>query len=273
VQGVADDRGEELAGLRIGQAVHGQRRELLEQPWRRRLADRGDHADAVGVQAPGHEADHLRRFGIEPLGVVDEAQQRLLLARARKNRQHGEPHQEPVRRRPSGQPERDLQREPLGRRQGREHRQERDQQLVHAPELQADFRLDPGHGGNPQIGSRMEGVLQQRRLPGAGTSAQHHRLAEAATRGVQHAVDGLPLQLPVKQDGSPLVPATGLQPPGPPQGRLGQAGCGRRIAAATGHGSQLPARASQAGPDRQLTGLSSLSPRLPGSANPGARSR
>jgi hypothetical protein len=56
----------------------------------------------VGAEAPGHEPQDLRRGVIEPLSVVDETGQRLVLGDLGEQRQRGQPHQEPVRRSRAG---------------------------------------------------------------------------------------------------------------------------------------------------------------------------
>jgi hypothetical protein len=78
------------------------------QTWRPGFAYGRDEADPVGVKTTGHEPEHVRRFNVEPVPVVDDAQQRLLFSRPGKQRQCGEPHQEKIRRRPFSQAERDL---------------------------------------------------------------------------------------------------------------------------------------------------------------------
>ena len=61
---------------------------------------RGAHdRDPLGEKAPGNEPQDLRRSLVEPLRVIDETDQRLLLGDLCEQRQRGESHQEPVRRR------------------------------------------------------------------------------------------------------------------------------------------------------------------------------
>ena len=75
-----------------------------------RLA-RGEHdPDRLGQQAPGHERQRQRRRLIQPLSVVDDAQQRALLGHLREQAQHRQPDEEPIRGGARAQPEHDLQR-------------------------------------------------------------------------------------------------------------------------------------------------------------------
>ena len=171
VEDSASHRAEQLAGLGVGQPVHRDRRKLLEHLLGGRFADAGDEADAVRVQAAGDEAEHLRRFGIEPVRVIDDAQQRLCLSRPGKHRERRQSHQEPLRRRPCFLAESNPQRAALRRRQIVQLRQARDQQLVQATELHADLRLHTGDAANPKIRRSFDGVMEQRRLADPGPPA------------------------------------------------------------------------------------------------------
>ncbi len=138
-QGSASHRAEQLTGLGVGQAIHRDRRKLLEHLLGGRLAYASDEADAVRMQAAGNETEHLRRFGIQPVRVINNAQQRLGLSRPGKQRERRQSHQEPLRRRPCLLTESDPQRAPLRRRQLVQLRQARDQQLMQATERHADL--------------------------------------------------------------------------------------------------------------------------------------
>ena len=78
---------------------------------------RGEHdADRLRQQAAGDERERQRRRVIQPLRVVDDAQQRTLLGRLRDQAQHRQPDQEPIRRGAGAQAEDDLERVALRRR-------------------------------------------------------------------------------------------------------------------------------------------------------------
>lgn len=126
VESPASHRAEQLTRLGVGQAVHRDRRKLLEHLLCGGFAYADDEADAVRVQAAGDETEHLRRFGIEPVRVIDDAQQRLCFSRPGKQRERRQSHQEPLRRRPCYLAESDPQRAPLRRRQLVQLRQARD---------------------------------------------------------------------------------------------------------------------------------------------------
>jgi hypothetical protein len=99
-------------------------------------AGREDQTDRLRHQAPRHEGEHLRGGAIKPLGVVDQADQWALPGRLRQQAQDGQGDQEPVRRRPGMQTERDPQRLPLRQRQSLVVNQQRRAQLVQSGEGQ-----------------------------------------------------------------------------------------------------------------------------------------
>ena len=215
VEGSASHRAEQLTRLGVGQAIHRDRGKLLEHLLCGGFAYAGDEADAVRAQATGDETEHLRRFGIKPVRVIDNAQQRLFFSRSGKQRERRQSDQEPLRRRAWVLAESDPQRAPLRRRQVVQLRQERDQQLVQATELHADLRLDTGDAGSPQVGRGGDGVLEQRRLPDPGPSAQHQRAAEAAAHRVQDPVDRRPFGPAVEQHELLPPPVINAPRPGP----------------------------------------------------------
>jgi hypothetical protein len=92
----------------LGQACHGQ----LRQPRHVRARDPGreHHAHRVGRQPPRGEPQRLRRGPVQPLLVIDHADQRPLSGRLRQQPQYGQAHQEPIRCRAVGQAQRSLQR-------------------------------------------------------------------------------------------------------------------------------------------------------------------
>ena len=90
----------------------------------------------VRQQPPRHERQHLRGGPVQPLRVIDQAQQRPVFRRLRQQGQHRQPDQEPVRRTAAAQPERDPQRVALRGREPLQAIQQRRAQLVNASERQ-----------------------------------------------------------------------------------------------------------------------------------------
>ena len=97
VQGAGHVGQQQRAGIAVAEAADRQ----LGQPGENVVADprpRGAHdRDPLGEQAAGDEPQDLRRGVVEPLRVVDDADQRLLLGDLGEQRQRGQPDQEPVR--------------------------------------------------------------------------------------------------------------------------------------------------------------------------------
>ena len=73
-----------------------------------------DNSDRFGQQSPGHEGEGLHGHLIEPLGVVDDAEQRLVGSGGGHQAQHGQPDQESIGSRSARTAERDIQRFALG---------------------------------------------------------------------------------------------------------------------------------------------------------------
>jgi hypothetical protein len=168
---------QELARLVGLEPPHFELRQVLERP--DRLARREDDPDRLGQQAPRDERQRERRCLIQPLGVVDHAQQRASLAGVREDAQRGQPDEEPVRGRAIGEAEHDLERPPLRSRDPVQTIQERCAELVEAREAELHLRLDAGRPDDGEVRRRLNQVLQQRRLPDAGLAAQHQSAALA----------------------------------------------------------------------------------------------
>jgi hypothetical protein len=101
-------RGQQRARIGLPQPLNGQ----LRQP--RQVAAGGsgpeNQANRFRPEAAGNEREDLRRGVIEPLPVVDQANQRLPFSDGGQQAQHGQTDQKPVRRRPGTHAERGLQR-------------------------------------------------------------------------------------------------------------------------------------------------------------------
>ena len=87
---------QQLARVAVVEPADRKRRQLGQDL----VADarsRGEHErDTLGEEPPGDETQNLRRCMIEPLRVVDDAEERLLLGDLSEQRQRREPHQQTV---------------------------------------------------------------------------------------------------------------------------------------------------------------------------------
>ncbi len=124
-----------------GQALHHE----LGQPGHVLARDpRREHqAHRVGRQPPRREPQRLRRGPVQPLLVIDHADQRAFPRRPGQQAQHGQSHHEPVRRRARSQAERGPQRLTLRTRKRPGMIQHRRAQLMQPREGQLHLRLHP----------------------------------------------------------------------------------------------------------------------------------
>ena len=101
----------------VAQAADREVRQPDDVRFAARFPHRDHQRDPLCQQATRNERDRLRGNPIEPLRVVDEAQERLLLSDLGQQGQHRQPDQEPVRRLALSQAERRFERSTLGARQ------------------------------------------------------------------------------------------------------------------------------------------------------------
>ena len=201
---VAHDRGQGAVeqGPRLGVAQPGEPQ--LGQPVRLErarvaLARSDQHGDRVGLQPPGDEHERLGRRAVEPVGVVDHAQQRLVVGHGREQAQHGDRDEEAVLDALGGQPE--------GAAQGRGldvgelvgEVEDRPQQLVQAGERQLGLGLDAGAGEHAHPVRARQRALQQRGLADPRVAAQHEHAAARVPGRVEQAVDRRALALSAQE--------------------------------------------------------------------------
>jgi hypothetical protein len=110
---------------------------------------------------------------IQPLRVVDQADQRLLPGHLRQQAEHGQPDHEPIRRRPGGQAERGPQRVALRTWQLPGAVQQRRAQLMQAREGQLHLRLHTRRSRHPAPSRAPGHVVQQHGLAHARVAAHH----------------------------------------------------------------------------------------------------
>ena len=208
---------QELAGVGGGEAAQPDLGQLRQSHLRRRLLRRDDHGDGVGQEAARHEAEDVRRLVVEPLCVVDHAEQGPALRRLRQQGEDGETHQERVGRRAAELAERDLQGSLLWIGQPIGHREQGEEQLVHAGEGQRPLRLDGHHADDLHVGGGVDGVLEEGGLAGTRVAPDDHRTAEPGPHAVQPLVESQLLCAVTDQSHGPTVgPIGGLRAgPGP----------------------------------------------------------
>ena len=160
--------------------------------------------DRIGLQPAGDEHERLGRRAVEPVRVVDDAQQRLRIGGRREQAQDRHRDEEAVLHALGRQPERAPQRGGLHVGQLVGDVEHRPQQLVQPGERQLGLGLDAGAGEHPHpVGARQR-VLQQRRLADSRLAAQHEGAAARLPGRVEQAVDGRALAVSAQQHGPTL---------------------------------------------------------------------
>ena len=182
-------RRQQRAGVRVGEPFDPQLRQPGERVAVGRLAHGEDDRDPLGQQPPGDEREHQRGGPVEPLGIVDHAQQR---ARPRPPRPAGSAR----RRRPGSGPGDRRRCRPnatcsasrcgAGRRV--EPVEQRRAQVVQPGERELHLRLHADGPRDAAPGSAPRDVPEQRRLADPGLAAQHQRRALAEPDALQQPV-------------------------------------------------------------------------------------
>jgi len=177
VEPAGDDRGEQGPGVSIGQSFQCQLGKAGEARRRAGVAGAEHHGDRFGVQPAGDEGQDLGGGLVQPLCIVDQAQQRLVGGYVRHQGQDGESDQEAVRRGAGTQAERDAERVALRPGQRTPAIQHPAAELVQPGEGQFHLRFDALSACHLEVGCRVGGVAEQRGLADTGLAAHHQRLA------------------------------------------------------------------------------------------------
>ena len=159
-----DVRAVEQQGV-AGDAAEPVERQLLDSGGLRRGQQQHD---ALGAEAPGDEAQRVRRLLIEPLQVVDEHEQRSRAGVLAEQGERREADQEAIGAVARPQPERRLHGRDLYLGQDLELREDRSQQLLEAGEGQRRLRRRARRAQQPEAVRPLGRVVEQGRLAGAG---------------------------------------------------------------------------------------------------------
>ena len=169
----------------------------------RRLSHAEEQPDTIGEQSAGDEAEQVGGFLVEPLRVVDHAQDRPGLGGVRQQREHCQADEEHVGRRSGHRPEGHAERPPLRLGQAVHDGQERHQQLVDGGEAEVPLRLDGHHADDLHVPGLVGAVAEQRRLAHPGLTAEHQRTTHASADAVEHGAERLLLGVAVDQPHAP----------------------------------------------------------------------
>ena len=181
----------------VGQAVDRHPREARQLLARLALREHDGHR--LGSQPARHEGECLRRGAVEPLCIVDEAEQRSLLGHFGQEGQGSEPDEESIGRFTRAQAEGRGERVALGVRQLRETIQHRQAELMQAGERKLHLGLDPRGPRDATFRPARGEVLEQRGLADARLATQDEDSAMAREDVVDHLIEGLALAPPTPQ--------------------------------------------------------------------------
>jgi hypothetical protein len=214
--GVGDDLVPDLLVQRAGEHRRQQfPRVFIGQPADHELRQPGDvlarnpgreyQPDRLGRQPPGGESKRLRRGTVQPLLVVNHADQRAFTGCLRHQADNGQADQEAVRHGAGAQTQRGPQRIPLRSRKRIGQLQHGRAELVQAREGQLHFRLHAGRAGDQAAGGPPGQVVEQHGLANPGLTAHHQRPAlsgpHVSDEPIEHAAFAEPVHQPA--GGSP----------------------------------------------------------------------
>jgi hypothetical protein len=201
---LAHDRGQGAVeeACRLGCAQPRERQ--LGQPGRVEmprvtLARPDEHGDRIGLQAPGDEDERVGGGAVEPVRVVDHAEQWLRIGRRREQAEHGHRDDEAILDAVRGQAEGAAQGGSLDVGELVGEVEDGPQHLVQSGERQLGLGLDAGAREHAHPPGACHGALQQRGLADARLAAQDEDAAARAPGPVEQAVDRRALALSPQQ--------------------------------------------------------------------------
>jgi hypothetical protein len=153
------------------------------------------------VQPARDERQGQRRRSVEPLRVVDQADQRLVAPGIGQETQHRQADEEPVGRRTGLQTERRRERLTLGSRQPVEAVEQRTAERMQAGVRQLHLGLDTGCAHSAVSGGTFEQVPQQLGLPDPRLTAQDEGGAVPTLGALQEVVESAALVSPPDHPG------------------------------------------------------------------------
>ena len=192
-----DDGREQRAGVLVIQAGEHQLREAREPTIRAGLARCEHDRNRLSQETPSDEPEDLERGVVEPLRVVDEAEQRLLLRDLREEGERPESYKEAIGRVPGREAERDAQSTLLGLRKTIELAEHRRAELMEASKWELHLGLDPGDLRDPESGGPVSDIPQQRRFSDARFAPDDQDGAAAVARVFQESVERFTLAVSV----------------------------------------------------------------------------
>jgi hypothetical protein len=146
-----------------------------------RLADSNEDEHRLGQDPSRYKPENLRRRCIEPLPIVDDAEERTILRDLSQQAERCQGNQEAIRRIAHYQAERETKRVLLRTRNAVDIGKHRRAELVKSSERELHLGLDAGDPGNSKVRSLRYEMIEERGLtyPGLTAYDQHSALAGA----------------------------------------------------------------------------------------------
>ena len=202
VERTRDRRREQLSGVTGTQTAERQLRQSEQRPAGRPPRESRTPARPTPPQPPSDEREGLRGRAIEPLRVVDHAEERALGRGLREQAEHGQPEQEAVGRRTDAQTEGRTDRILLPLGDVGQPVQQRRAQLVQPRERQLRLGLHACRLHHPVAVIPPDQVLEQRRLADPGLTPDDEGSTDAAAHAGKEFVELPALFAPTHQHGA-----------------------------------------------------------------------
>ena len=155
--------------------------------------------DPLGCEPASREPEDLCGRAIEPLGVIDQAEEAVLLRRLGEESENRESDEERVRCRPDTKSEGDLERLALRLGQTLAKRQDRRTELLDGGERELHLAVDAGSPDDPERPGPRHRVVEERGLADSRVAMDDERPAIPVTSGLHRSVDSRSLALPPQQ--------------------------------------------------------------------------
>ena len=155
--------------------------------------------DPLGEQAARDERERSGRCAVEPLRVVDEAQERLLLGGFGEETENREPDEERARRLSGAEPEGDAERVTLRIRKTLDELQDRRAELLQRRVVELHLPLDARSPDDAKVLARLDRVLEQCGLADAGVAVHDEDGAVTVPRGIQQPLEHRAFALPADE--------------------------------------------------------------------------
>ena len=185
--GLVEPRGEhglqQRSGIPAAQRLHVELWEAGQST--AKLTRREREHDPFRQQTARHERERSSRGVVEPLGVVDDAQQGLLLSSTGQEAENCEPDEERARRVPGAEPERDAERVALRIRETVAELENRRTELLQRRVVELHLPFDADSPNDAKILARLHRVLEQRSLADSGLPMNDEHGAMTVPRRTQ----------------------------------------------------------------------------------------